>query len=51
MGLRFRWRALLEDLLDYWYWRGIAQATGGTARLAALLQNAPPPMGLGLDPS
>jgi GT2 family glycosyltransferase len=44
MGLRFRWRALLEDLLDYWYWRGIAQATGGTARLAALLQNAPPPM-------
>ena len=28
IGLRFRWRALLEDLLDYWYWRGIVQASG-----------------------
>lgn len=44
IGLRFRWRALLDDLLDYWYWRGIAQASGGTEKLAAMLQKAPPPM-------
>jgi glycosyltransferase involved in cell wall biosynthesis len=23
LRLRFRWRALLEDLLVYWYWRGL----------------------------
>jgi GT2 family glycosyltransferase len=39
-GLRFRWRALLEDLLDYWYWRGIVQAST-TEQVAAMLQNAP----------
>ena len=27
-SLRFRWRRLLEALLEYWYWRGIA---GGAA--------------------
>jgi GT2 family glycosyltransferase len=42
-GLRFRWRALLEDLLDYWYWRGIVQASGGTEELAAMLRKAPVP--------
>jgi glycosyltransferase involved in cell wall biosynthesis len=36
--LRFRWRALLEDLLDYWYWRGVADAAGGKARLESLLR-------------
>ena len=44
IGLRFRWRALLDDLLDYWYWRGIAQASGGTEKVAAMLQKAPPPI-------
>ena len=44
IGLRFRWRALLDDLLDYWYWRGIAQASGGSEKVAAMLLKAPPPM-------
>jgi hypothetical protein len=43
IGLRFRWRALLEDLLDYWYWRGIVQASGGMEHVAAMLRNAPAP--------
>lgn len=29
-GARDRWRVLLEDLLSYWYWRGIADALRGT---------------------
>jgi glycosyltransferase involved in cell wall biosynthesis len=35
LRLRYRWRALLEDLLVYWYWRGlIAEAgTGEVQRL------------------
>ena len=41
IGLRYRWRALLEDLLDYWYWRGIVQASGGMEHVAAMLRNAP----------
>lgn len=43
IGLRFRWRALLEDLLDYWYWRGIVQASGAAEQVAAMLQKAPAP--------
>jgi glycosyltransferase involved in cell wall biosynthesis len=43
IGLRFRWRALLEDLLDYWYWRGVVQASGTTEQVAAMLQKAPAP--------
>jgi GT2 family glycosyltransferase len=40
--LRFRWRALLEDLLDYWYWRGVAHAAGDRGRLRDLLVKCPP---------
>jgi GT2 family glycosyltransferase len=35
LRLRFRWRALLEDLLIYWYWRGLV-AAGGPPDLDAL---------------
>jgi GT2 family glycosyltransferase len=28
--LRTRWRRLLDDLLSYWYWRGVAESPGGT---------------------
>jgi len=49
IGLRFRWRAVLEDLLNYWYWRGIAHASGGKHQLAALLSNAPPPREIELE--
>jgi hypothetical protein len=39
--LRFRWRARLEDLLDYSYWRGVATAAGSRDALRALLDRAP----------
>ena len=29
--LRTRWRRLLDDLLSYWYWRGVGEALGGTS--------------------
>src|SRR5207247_10519439 len=35
--LRFRWRALVEDLVDYEYWRGVASESGGRKNLAALM--------------
>lgn len=40
-SLRFRWRALLEALLDYWYWRGVADVLHHPSRLHALLASAP----------
>lgn len=49
IGLRFRWRALLDDLLSYWYWRGIVHASGGREHVAALLSNAPPPREVELE--
>jgi glycosyltransferase involved in cell wall biosynthesis len=39
--LRYRWRVRIEDLLSYWYWRGVATATGSRVRLAALLAKRP----------
>ena len=39
--LRYRWRMRVEDLFGYWYWRGVATATGSRDRLSALLANAP----------
>ena len=41
-ALRFRWRALLEDLLAYWYWRGVASASGGRAALETLIRVVEP---------
>jgi GT2 family glycosyltransferase len=29
--LRTRWRRLLDDLLSYWYWRGIGESPGGSS--------------------
>jgi len=49
IGLRFRWRALLEDLLNYWYWRGIVHASGGRNNVPILLSNAPPPREIELE--
>lgn len=46
MRLQGRWRRLLNELLDYWYWRGVADGLGkqraGTAtrRLADLLHQS-----------
>lgn len=39
--LRRRWRSVLNGLLTYWYWRGVALAVGTPANLDALLATAP----------
>ena len=49
VGLRFRWRALLDDLLNYWYWRGIIHATDHRDHVAVLLSNAPAPREIELE--
>jgi glycosyltransferase involved in cell wall biosynthesis len=38
--LRFRWRATIELVLAYWYWRGVAGASGGRAQLEQLTRRA-----------
>lgn len=43
--LRTRWRRLLDDLLSYWYWRGVAEALGGQA--IDTVRRAPPEMPAG----
>jgi hypothetical protein len=48
IGLRFRWRALLDDLLNYWYWRGVLHASGHRDHVAGLL-STPPPREIELD--
>lgn len=40
--LRFRWRAVLEDLLVYAYWRGVSAACGSRAQLDRLVAGIPP---------
>lgn len=42
-NLRFRWRALLDRMLVYSYWRGVAAAVGSRESLADLLIGAPGP--------
>lgn len=34
------WRKRLDDLLDYWYWRGVAQEIGTSHALREFLQSA-----------
>lgn len=36
LNLRFRWRALLEALLTYWYWRGVASVVDPASLPAAV---------------
>jgi hypothetical protein len=40
-GMRGKWQGMIEALLAYWYWRGVAQAAGTPAHLDALLARAP----------
>ncbi|MBA3887176.1 MAG: glycosyltransferase family 2 protein [Acidobacteria bacterium] len=42
LRLRYRWRATLEDLLIYWYWRGLVVAAGGAPDLSAMRRRAAP---------
>lgn len=48
-NLRFRWRALLDRMLGYWYWRGVASALGMPERLGELIAQAPAAQGPGLE--
>ena len=41
LKFRWRWRWLLDSLLGYWYWRGVAGAIGSRAALARLIASAP----------
>jgi glycosyltransferase involved in cell wall biosynthesis len=41
--LRYRWRMRVEDLLGYWYWRGVATAAGNRGRLDLLRTKAHAP--------
>jgi len=38
-----RWQRLLHHLLDYWYWRGVAETAGSSAAVRALFAVAAPP--------
>jgi hypothetical protein len=49
-SLRFRWRIVIEALLDYWYWRGVASVLHRPAALQALLATAKPePAAISVD--
>lgn len=39
--LRFRWCAMLENLLDHAYWRGVATAAGSPEVLRGMVERAP----------
>lgn len=39
LRFRYRWRAMLEDLFFYWYWRGVV-AAGGPPDLEAMRRRA-----------
>ena len=41
LKFRWRWRWLLDALLGYWYWCGVARAIGSRADLAGLIASAP----------
>ncbi len=41
LRMRDRWRRLLDNMLDYWYWRGVAKEIGAERALADFLQNVP----------
>jgi glycosyltransferase involved in cell wall biosynthesis len=43
LRMRDLWRRLLDNMLDYWYWRGVAQEIGAERALADFLRNAPAP--------
>jgi glycosyltransferase involved in cell wall biosynthesis len=41
LRMRDPWRRLLDNMLDYWYWRGVAQEIGSERALADFLREAP----------
>jgi hypothetical protein len=41
--LRFRWRARLEALMVFWYWRGVASAAHTRVRFASIVAAQPRP--------
>jgi glycosyltransferase involved in cell wall biosynthesis len=49
MRLRRRWHDLLDELLDYWYWRGVADELGARDELIDFLQGGPAQPDVGGD--
>jgi glycosyltransferase involved in cell wall biosynthesis len=47
--LRSCWRRLLDDLLGYWYWRGVAVELGSRRALAGFIEGGLPPVDEGGD--
>ena len=47
--LRTRWRRLLDDLLSYWYWRGIGESLGGSSASELMPASDASPALLALD--
>jgi len=47
--LRSRWRRLLDDLLGYWYWRGVAVELGSRRALAGFIEGGLSPVDEGGD--
>lgn len=41
LRMRDLWRRLLDNMLDYWYWRGVAKEIGTERALADFLHSAP----------
>jgi GT2 family glycosyltransferase len=41
LRMRDLWRRLLDNMLDYWYWRGVAKEIRSERALADFLRNAP----------
>jgi glycosyltransferase involved in cell wall biosynthesis len=41
LRMRALWRQLLDNMLDYWYWRGVAKEIGGEQALADFVREAP----------
>jgi glycosyltransferase involved in cell wall biosynthesis len=42
---RRRWHRLVDELLDYWYWRGVAAELGSQQSLLRFLQDVPTDIG------
>jgi glycosyltransferase involved in cell wall biosynthesis len=47
--LRSRWRRLLDDLLGYWYWRGVGVELGSRRALAGFIEGGQSPVDEGGD--
>jgi hypothetical protein len=49
LRLRYRWSRLLDDLMAYWYWRGVAEELNARNDLFDFLHDTPAPIRLELQ--